>query len=79
VSSEHAQAAEEFKRILAVYQSSEDLINIGAYKKGANKEIDHALKMYPLIQQFLQQGIYESPSLEESYQLLTAEFGKDGV
>jgi flagellum-specific ATP synthase len=79
VSPEHLKAAEEFKRILAVYQSSEDLINIGAYKKGANKDIDHAVKMLSLIQQFLQQGIYESPSLDESSQWLKSTFGKDGV
>lgn len=78
VTDEHLQAAENLKRILAVYHSSEDLINIGAYKKGANKEIDHAVRMYPIIQQFLQQGISENPNIEESYHFLMTHFGEEG-
>lgn len=78
VDHEHLKAAENLKRILAVYHSSEDLINIGAYKKGANKDIDHAVKMYPIIQQFLQQENSESPKLEESYEFLMTHFGEGG-
>lgn len=76
---EHQQAAEELKRNLSSYLSSEDLINIGAYKKGANKEIDQALKMYPLVQEYIRQGIYENSSYEESRQLLMTQFGKDEI
>jgi flagellum-specific ATP synthase len=72
-------AAEEFKRILAVYHASEDLINIGAYKKGTNRDIDYAIKMYPLIQSYLKQGVYDVPSFGESIELLQAQFGKGGV
>src|SRR5690606_29779451 len=40
VSPEHQKAAVEFKKMLSAYDSAEDLINIGAYKAGANKDID---------------------------------------
>lgn len=75
VSHEHQKAAVEFKRLLAAYDSSEDLINIGAYKSGANKEIDDAIRSYPLIKEYLQQDIYEKTKLEESTDRLTAQFG----
>lgn len=70
-------AAEKFKSTLAVYESSEDLINIGAYKKGANREIDQAIAAYPAIQSFLRQKINEVTSFEESLQALCSMFGKD--
>jgi flagellum-specific ATP synthase len=77
VSEEHQHAAREFKRFLASYEASEDLINIGAYKKGSNKEIDQAIKLQPFIQEFLRQGVYEQPTLSETLQLLETQFRKD--
>lgn len=74
-SPEHQEAAVEFKRMLSAYDASEDLINIGAYKSGANKEIDDAIRSYPLIKDYLQQDIYEQAKLEESIERLTAQFG----
>ncbi|TWT04465.1 flagellar protein export ATPase FliI [Planococcus sp. CPCC 101016] len=75
VSAEHQQAAREFKRLLAAYETSEDLINIGAYKSGANKEIDDAIRSHPLIKEYLQQDIYEKAKLEQSIERLSAQFG----
>ncbi|RNF38754.1 flagellar protein export ATPase FliI [Planococcus salinus] len=75
VSPEHQQAAVGLKRLLAAYDSSEDLINIGAYKSGTNKEIDDAIRSYPLIKDYLQQGIYEKTKLEDSIEKLSAQFG----
>ncbi|MBB5179306.1 flagellum-specific ATP synthase [Planomicrobium koreense] len=71
---QHQKAAVEFKRLLSAYDASEDLINIGAYKSGANKEIDDAIRSYPLIKDYLQQDIYEKAKLDESVERLTAQF-----
>ncbi|GAA0365055.1 flagellar protein export ATPase FliI [Bacillus horti] len=76
VGEEHLSSAEAFKSLLSTYESSEDLINIGAYKKGANRDIDNAIRMYPEIQSFLRQKTHEAPSFEESYQTLYSTFGK---
>ena len=76
VSEEHWLAATSLKQHLATYESSEDLINIGAYKKGTNKEIDQAISMYPHIQNFIRQGIYEKASFDESISLLKSQFGR---
>ena len=40
---EHKQAANKLKNVLATYNEAEDLINIGAYKKGSNPNIDYAI------------------------------------
>jgi len=74
---DHQMAAEEFKRVLATYNSSEDLINIGAYKKGSNKEIDYAVQMYPYVQSYLMQGVNDRTTSEESLHILKTQFGKE--
>lgn len=62
----HQEAAERFRELLHSYEKSEDLINIGAYKKGSSKEIDEAIKYYPKLINFLKQKTYEKFSMEES-------------
>lgn len=56
--------------LMAAYKRAEDLINLGAYKEGSNGIIDFALKKMPQIGQFLQQGIYEKFSYQESVELM---------
>lgn len=40
---------------MAVYRENADMINVGAYKKGASAEIDAAIAMHSAIEEFLQQ------------------------
>lgn len=54
-SSEHAKMANKMREMLATYKDAEDLINIGAYKAGANPKIDKAVKLYEPINDFLKQ------------------------
>jgi len=59
VDKEHWELSNRIKRILAVYKEAEDLINIGAYVKGSNSEIDYAINRIEGINKFLQQDINE--------------------
>lgn len=52
---------------IAVYSDAEDLINVGAYVKGSNPEIDEAIKKQPEIKKFMAQKINETSTLEESF------------
>lgn len=63
-------AAARFKDLLATYQKNEDMINIGAYQKGASPEIDQALALYPQLINFIKQPVGKSISLEESRETL---------
>ncbi len=60
VDEQHRKDALKLRSILSVYNDSEDLINIGAYAKGANAAIDQAVDMIEPIRNFLQQDIHES-------------------
>jgi len=45
----------EVTRVLATYETSRDLIEVGAYKAGTHSEIDRAIRLSPSIEQFLAQ------------------------
>lgn len=49
---------------MATYRDAEDLVNIGAYVKGSNPEIDEALRPMTKIRQFLRQDLFEPSGLE---------------
>ncbi|PFP30772.1 flagellar protein export ATPase FliI [Bacillus sp. AFS073361] len=74
-SDQHANAARNFKKLQAAFKEAEDLINIGAYKKGSNRDIDLAIRLKPQMDQFLRQGIYETSNLEDVESFLTSQFG----
>ena len=67
---EHKQAAGKLKNVLATYKDAEDLINIGAYKKGSNKNIDYAIEKIDAVNEFLMQEIDEKISFDEEIQRL---------
>lgn len=56
-SQEHRKAAGKIRNLLAIYKKNEDLINIGAYVKGSDKNCDEAIKMMDKINEFLQQKV----------------------
>ncbi|MBC7690452.1 MAG: FliI/YscN family ATPase [Methylotenera sp.] len=49
--------AGQMREWMALYAQAEDLINIGAYTRGANAKIDQAVAMIDRINSFLRQGI----------------------
>ncbi|MBS2771008.1 flagellar protein export ATPase FliI [Anoxybacillus rupiensis] len=67
---EHKAAAERFRHLLSTYINAEDLINIGAYKRGSSKDIDEAIRYYPKLLAFLKQDTHEKLTKEESIQEL---------
>lgn len=76
VPEEHRKSAERLRDLLSTYINSEDLINIGAYKKGSSRQIDEAIRLYPDIIEFLKQGTEEKVSLQESLRELYSLMGK---
>jgi flagellum-specific ATP synthase len=59
-------AARRVLSLLAIYQDIEDLVNIGAFVKGANPENDLAVEARPKIVQFLQQDPSSPSNLEQA-------------
>lgn len=66
VSEPQKKNASKLRDLLATYINSEDLINIGAYKRGSSREIDDAIRFYPKIIAFLKQDVHDKISFEES-------------
>lgn len=59
VEKDHKAAAGRLKMVLATYSEAEDLINIGAYKSGSNKNIDYAISKIEAVNEFLKQDVNE--------------------
>lgn len=67
---EHKLAAGKLKNVLATYSEAEDLINIGAYKSGSNKNIDYAIGKIDKVNTFLMQDVGTKLSFEQIQNLL---------
>jgi len=66
VSLEHRKASQKLRRVLSVYEEAEDLVNIGAYVKGSNPEIDYTLQMISKVNNYLRQDIDEYTPYSET-------------
>ena len=62
---EHHASADAFLKLEAAYRSHEDLIAVGAYKSGADREVDAAIAMRPDLQSFLRQDSKDHSSLPD--------------
>lgn len=69
-SKDHKKVAGQLKNVLATYNEAEDLINIGAYKKGSNKNIDYAIDKIDEVNAFLMQDVYDKYNFDEVVSLL---------
>lgn len=70
-SRQHVKLSQRINHLLAVHREAEDLVNIGAYVKGSNREIDDALMHINKIVHFLRQEIDERSSPEHLLQKLS--------
>jgi len=70
VTSEHRKRAVAFGEVLSTYNEAEDLINIGAYVKGSNPLIDHALSKIGALRSFIKQDMKEKATYPETVKRL---------
>lgn len=63
---EHRAAASEIRNIMSTYESAVDLINIGAYVRGSNADIDHAISMIDQIKSFRKQGVSDPTPFQDT-------------
>src|SRR5579875_2830863 len=71
-SEEHRSAASLVRKMLSVYAKSEDLIRIGAYKPGADADLDRAVRSRSRIRDFLMQRAAEDVSFAQGCDALKA-------
>jgi flagellum-specific ATP synthase len=71
----HRKAAGWLREVLATYKNAQDLINIGAYQKGSNPQIDLAMELIDPCRAYLQQQVDEVVSYEQALGKLAEIFG----
>ncbi len=73
----HKKAAGAMKNVMATYNEAEDLINIGAYKTGSNKNIDFAISKIEAVNDFLTQDVMDKFDFDEIVNQLESIFPTD--
>ncbi len=66
VTPEHLKAAHRFRNLMSTYMRNRDLIAVGAYRKGADPQLDEAVAMYPRLESYLAQGRLEKASFADA-------------
>ncbi|WP_434055514.1 MAG: flagellar protein export ATPase FliI [Roseibium sp.] len=64
---EHQPVLRKARQLLSTYTDMEELIRLGAYRKGSDPTVDEAIHRFELIDDFLNQGKDEATSLSEGY------------
>ncbi|MGH8444655.1 MAG: flagellar protein export ATPase FliI [Solimonas sp.] len=75
IDDEHLQRARALRALFAAYQRNRDLINIGAYQRGADPRVDAALERWPRIEEFLKQSVHEAAGFDDSRRRLAELLG----
>jgi len=64
------------KSIAAAYEDMREMIRIGAYRPGANPEIDIAIAFHPILERFLTQSCDDIVDSNQSFEMLKAAFAE---
>ena len=70
ISPEHKKWAQEIREWLAIYKDAEDLINIGAYVRGASQKIDQSITVIDKINSFLRQSVEEKENFQSTLAIM---------
>jgi flagellum-specific ATP synthase len=65
------------RQAMATYSDMEELIRLGAYRTGSSPEVDRAIRLAPLFDEFLRQGKEEATSLGDGYRRLAEIMASD--
>lgn len=71
----HFEQARRFRAIYSRYERARDLIQLGAYVRGADHALDEAVALRDGMDQFLQQDLAESASMQTLMQDLAGSIG----
>lgn len=66
------------RRLMSAYSDMEEMIRLGAYRKGSDPQVDEAIHFNPALETFLRQGKDERSLLAQGYAELSAILGGAG-
>jgi flagellum-specific ATP synthase len=70
LSSEELKLSNRLRRLWTIYQQNLDLIQVGAYERGSNPELDEAIQLHERIVGFLRQDMHKGEDFESTRQQL---------
>jgi flagellar biosynthesis/type III secretory pathway ATPase len=62
----HLDAARQARELLATYEQHRDLITLGAYKRGSDARVDHAIARIDRLEAYLRQGTHDAVSFADA-------------
>jgi flagellum-specific ATP synthase len=66
----HQEAAKHVRGVMATWEENEELIRLGAYRKGSSEEVDESIEKRPLLDILLQQGVDETTPMGDTIQAM---------
>ena len=79
VPQQQTNLARLFKSLYSRYQRSHDLISVGAYVAGTDPELDRAIRLYPSLEKFLLQNMFQHENFADSLEKLSKLFESEGI
>ncbi len=67
------------RELMSLYSDMEELIRLGAYRKGSDPQVDRAIAFHPALEAFLSQDREETTTIAEGYRMLAAIVGEAGA
>lgn len=74
ISEKQMACANQFKKLYSAYAQNKDLINVGMYHHGTDKNLDDAIKLKDKMENYLRQSVNESYHIQDSTEQLYAIF-----
>jgi flagellum-specific ATP synthase len=72
---EDQEVARRARSLLALHAEMADLVRLGAYRMGTDRDVDEALRLTPQIERILRQGRDEPSTVEEAFAALAEVVG----
>ncbi len=69
---DHRAATGKLLNAMAIYADAEDMVNLGAYVRGTNPQLDLAIALHPEIDKFLIQAVEDSSEMTATLDKVTA-------
>ncbi len=63
------------RQVITTYEDMAELIRLGAYRKGSDAKVDEAIRLYPALDEFLNQHKEDSTAIDESFARLAQILG----
>jgi flagellum-specific ATP synthase len=71
----HQTLARQFRALVAAYEANRDLVLMGAYRQGADAQLDQAIAMHGQLAEFLMQPAHDIVPLDAAIAQLTQLLG----